>query len=817
MTEFLFARLEDITAVTLLLNTSTDNTTLQGHTGSIASWTGSLSLSTRLTVPVVVGGTLPASSLTLQATSNVAPSGDKIAIAVSGVVKMSVTAAGIGIGADAQVGVLDVRGLINGLGLQLTPSFGNASYILSVSPTQGVTSPFTFTWGSGSSPWTPPDANNSYAMDVLIYGQENTNDLTGLRVAIHKIAPSTAGGSTVGANISATAETGLTYTGNPNKDALIGMDLNVIAHSKVDSWAINTTLLADVATNNLTGWELDVGSSVSAKSKWLYVAQSTGVDTGTISGTQIIAGGSGDTVSQSAAFIVTASGSGFAQGIQFIQSSLSGSTAPVTAHLMYGGGFSVPYGVNFGRMTFSQAAMLLPNGNIGGVIKSFNAAGNTQIPLLSLNVSNQIALGAAVTIDPTTGAMIAGTITAPRLTLAVNGIGATTTDAGVLQNSTVAAAGAQQWSPRIRLTGQGWKTNTTAGSQQVDWAIEAAPVQGTANPSVNLLMSSQINGGGFTTQLSLTSGGILSTSLGYQINLANASTGHVLRGDGTKFIDGVLAAADLSNGTTGSGLVVLATSPTLATPILGVATATSLNGNTFTTGTYTLTGVAAKTLTFNNTLTLAGTDATTITFQGTDTYMGRTTTDTMTNKTFDTAATGNVFKINGTTITANTGTGSNVLGTSPSITTPTIVGDTTGGAAGAGNVGQDVSQVTVVGSAITLTTGTAANVATIVNLPAGDWEISGAVYYSPAATTNVTITNSSTSVTSAVNDTAPGKFHINAYGSSGLVTGGGAITAILPPMRVSTSAAANYYLVGFAGFTVSTLTAYGEIHARRMR
>lgn len=36
------------------------------------------------------------------------------------------------------------------------------------------------------------------------------------------------------------------------------------------------------------------------------------------------------------------------------------------------------------------------------------------------------------------------------------------------------------------------------------------------------------------------------------------------------------------------------TSPVLTTPTLGVATATSINGNTFTTGTYTLTGTAAK-------------------------------------------------------------------------------------------------------------------------------------------------------------------------------------------------------------------------------
>lgn len=42
---------------------------------------------------------------------------------------------------------------------------------------------------------------------------------------------------------------------------------------------------------------------------------------------------------------------------------------------------------------------------------------------------------------------------------------------------------------------------------------------------------------------------------------------------------------------------------------------------------------SGKTATFNNTLTFNGTDSTTLTFQGTDTYVGRATTDTLTNKT----------------------------------------------------------------------------------------------------------------------------------------------------------------------------------------
>lgn len=74
---------------------------------------------------------------------------------------------------------------------------------------------------------------------------------------------------------------------------------------------------------------------------------------------------------------------------------------------------------------------------------------------------------------------------------------------------------------------------------------------------------------------------------------------------------------------TGTGSLVFATSPTLTTPVLGVATATSINGNTFTTGTYTLTGTAGKTLNFTNTLTLSGTDSTTMTFPSTSATIAR--------------------------------------------------------------------------------------------------------------------------------------------------------------------------------------------------
>ncbi len=80
-----------------------------------------------------------------------------------------------------------------------------------------------------------------------------------------------------------------------------------------------------------------------------------------------------------------------------------------------------------------------------------------------------------------------------------------------------------------------------------------------------------------------------------------------------------ISAADTTNGATGSGPIVLATSPTLVTPTLGVATATSINKVTFTAPatSATLTIADGKTLTVNNSLTFAGTDSTTVTFPST--------------------------------------------------------------------------------------------------------------------------------------------------------------------------------------------------------
>lgn len=101
-----------------------------------------------------------------------------------------------------------------------------------------------------------------------------------------------------------------------------------------------------------------------------------------------------------------------------------------------------------------------------------------------------------------------------------------------------------------------------------------------------------------------------------------------------------LAAA--VTGETGTGALVFATSPSLVTPNVGVATATSINrvaitapatsatlaiadGKTLTaSNSITLAGVDGKTLTVNNSITLAGTDATTMTLPSTSATLART-------------------------------------------------------------------------------------------------------------------------------------------------------------------------------------------------
>lgn len=131
-----------------------------------------------------------------------------------------------------------------------------------------------------------------------------------------------------------------------------------------------------------------------------------------------------------------------------------------------------------------------------------------------------------------------------------------------------------------------------------------------------------------------------------------------------------IAAANLSNGTTGSGAVVLATSPTLVTPTLGVASATSVNGLTISATTGILTLTNGKTLSVQNTLTFSGTDTSSVAFGsgGTVAYTA--------NKLSAFAATTSA-ELAGV-ISDETGTGALVFANSPTLVTPVLGTPTSG-------------------------------------------------------------------------------------------------------------------------------------------
>jgi len=123
---------------------------------------------------------------------------------------------------------------------------------------------------------------------------------------------------------------------------------------------------------------------------------------------------------------------------------------------------------------------------------------------------------------------------------------------------------------------------------------------------------------------------------------------------------------------TGTGKMVLDTSPTLVTPVLGVASGTSLAlGASGTLGSMSMGNATSGVVTVQPVAGALGTVTWSIP-AATDTAVGKATTDTLTNKTYDTAGSGNVFKINGTAISDITGTGKAVLDTTPILTTPVL-------------------------------------------------------------------------------------------------------------------------------------------------
>jgi hypothetical protein len=166
-------------------------------------------------------------------------------------------------------------------------------------------------------------------------------------------------------------------------------------------------------------------------------------------------------------------------------------------------------------------------------------------------------------------------------------------------------------------------------------------------------------------------------------------------------------------------------------------------------------------------------------------------------------------------LTDETGSGAVVFGTSPTVTTPNIIGTTAVGNAAAGSVGEMISSFVLVGSSVSLTNGVTANV-TSVSLTAGDWDCEGNISTNPNAgttTSNVTGAISLTSATTPI-PSANG-FAVITTGAAGNVGFGLGVST--GRLRVNVSSTTTVFLVINAGFSGSTNSAYGALTCRRVR
>jgi len=244
-------------------------------------------------------------------------------------------------------------------------------------------------------------------------------------------------------------------------------------------------------------------------------------------------------------------------------------------------------------------------------------------------------------------------------------------------------------------------------------------------------------------------------------------------------------------------------------------------GDVTTTGTQTLTN---KSLQDSTTFIIDESDATKkIAFQASGITTGTTRTFTAPDASGTLALTSNKLSTFAATtsselagvISDETGTGALVFGTSPTITTPNIVGTSTNNNASAGSVGELIEATLAIGSATSLTNGTPKTI-TSISLTAGDWDVFGSVGFTGTGTGIGNLTGC-VSATDNTLETAPngGAFYSMLAAFANLSGGNDVIP--VGQRRVSIASTTTYYLVALCGFGGGTVSGFGYIGARRVR
>lgn len=157
-------------------------------------------------------------------------------------------------------------------------------------------------------------------------------------------------------------------------------------------------------------------------------------------------------------------------------------------------------------------------------------------------------------------------------------------------------------------------------------------------------------------------------------------------------------------------------------------------------------------------------------------------------------------------LSGTTGTGNFVGSTSPTITTPNIVGVTNASSASAGNVGEFISSTITFASATSYSAGSTSNL-TSIPLTAGDWDVFGNVGLSGTTITALSIGFSTTTGTLPA---AEFRTYIDPLATSSL------LMMPVPYQRINISSSTTLYCVLNAAGTGSIIM-FGGIYARRVR
>lgn len=187
-----------------------------------------------------------------------------------------------------------------------------------------------------------------------------------------------------------------------------------------------------------------------------------------------------------------------------------------------------------GSSTFAQLNDVFLSGLSNGQVPVYNSTtGKWENGTPSSGgVTSVTAADSTLTISPTTGDVLAGlnlananTWTGTQ-TVRKNGLGTTTADAIVLENTTSATSGNQQVSPALHSSGRYYDTDVST-SRPVDFRQYLLPIQGSGSAQSvgEYLWQSSVNGGSWSTILSLSRLGSLKTTVtsgagvtGYEIS-----------------------------------------------------------------------------------------------------------------------------------------------------------------------------------------------------------------------------------------------------------------------------------------------------------